>query len=77
MSNEMYVMGVEKLDYISKKTNERVNGCIVYVGQYIDNGTKAVANVFVRNAEVSDFPIGYECRVYYNRFGKPCVVEVI
>lgn len=75
--DELFILGVEPIDYFSKKQNKKVVGCIVFVGQTIDHGTKAVANVFISNGKVDDFPIGYNCKVYYNRFGNPCEVALI
>lgn len=76
MNNEMFILGSEPIDYVSKKTGKLVKGCIVYVGQYIQNGTKSVANVYVAGGQCYDYPTGYECEIYYNKYGRPFEVSV-
>lgn len=76
MKNNKFILGVETLDYVSKKTNKRVNGVIVHVGENIDNGVKPVASVFVADGREHEYPTNYPCEVYFNHYGRACKIVV-
>lgn len=68
----MYViMGVKKVDYVSKKTGRQVDGFSLWIS-YERKDVKGLAcdNVFVSSDRISSAPqVGVLCDVYYNRFG--------
>lgn len=68
--NVKMIIGVEKLDYFSKKSNQQVKGVCVYIGVSTDAGIKPTDNAFFRNAGIDDFEVGMLCEPYYNKFGQ-------
>lgn len=74
------VIGIENVDYVSKKTNNRVQGKRIY---YVEDllagkgeGSKA-DNVFVRDEDAAHVCIGDCIEVYYNKFGTCVGIKVI
>lgn len=68
------ILGIENVDYVSKKTGNRVTGLRLHTvdGHEFDN-TKGnrVLSVFVSTniVNVSDIAVGDDVEIYYNRFG--------
>ena len=65
------IVGIKKVDYVSKKTGRPVQGFSLFV-QYERKDVDGVAceEVYVSNERISEVPqIGDFCDVYYNRFG--------
>lgn len=69
------LLGVEDLDYVSKKTGKQVKGCNIYVAEQIKNGRgqkcinfyiSALSDVY---CDVHEVPIGSEIELHFNRFG--------
>lgn len=74
----MKVVGIEKVDYVSKKSGARVVGSILHLSQDIPAdkgcGVKVFAE-FVKNELVQDIVVGDEVKLFYNRYGK--VVDLV
>lgn len=75
--NEMKIVGMEKVDYVSKKSGQRVLGTILHVAQDIPNekgfGIKVFAEYLSGEVEerVRDsFSVGDDVELFYNRYGR-------
>lgn len=65
------VIGIKKVDYVSRKTNRPVNGYSLWL-EYERKDVEGVAvdEVYVSNERISVVPLlGDMCDVYYNKFG--------
>lgn len=65
------VVGIEKVDYVSKKTNRPVVGLALYV-TYNDNRVigYAASREYIPQANVTDIPeLGDYVKFSYNRYG--------
>lgn len=74
--NKTVIIGVEKVDYTSKKTNKPVRGVMLYLGKDTDKGYK-VRSAYVAGASVDAFNAGDMVSVYYNEYGNVAKVEVV
>lgn len=79
----MEIIGKQRVDYISKKTNQPVRGVTLHVvGTRDDVEGRAVETLFISerspiHAGVIAMPLGTEIRCSYNRWGNvESVVEV-
>lgn len=69
------LLGIEDLDYVSKKTGKQVKGCNIYVAEQIKNGRGQKCVSFYLSAlsdvyyDVHEVPIGSEIELHFNRFG--------
>lgn len=77
------IVGKSVVDYVSKKTNQRVFGIILYC-TYEERHTEGVAAERVYISSRSDFypdiqsaPVGAEVEFYYNRWGNLDFVKVL
>lgn len=82
MNNQNYVViGVESVNYISKKTGKRVQGVSVYCGKSLDErggkGYKVDLKYFDRYGERDRYFIGQEVVPLYDRFGNVSELKVI
>lgn len=72
----MKVIGIEEVDYISKKTNKQVTGCTLYLSEPITKGVgEKVTDAFFSTEKMNQWPapvsLGDHVTIYYNRFGSP------
>lgn len=77
------IIGIEYVDYVSKKTNKQVSGYRVHMtapigpangeGEFCDSAffNSVAAQSFFSAYPVLEDLIGKEARVIYNRFGRP------
>lgn len=71
------LLGVTYVDYVSKRTNKPVKGCIIYIGQPIEkNGSGISCEKFFISSNVSAYDtvkdilsIGSEIELYFNQYG--------
>lgn len=72
---KMTIIGKAKVDYVSKKTNQQVNGITLHVTHEENNvDGLAVETIFVSSksnvyADANAVKLGEKVNVYYNRFG--------
>ena len=64
------VLGVEPINYKSKRTREQVQGIVVYCGVPLDIGYKCDVQCFFRGADANAFVIGEEVIPLYNKYGQ-------
>lgn len=76
MYNE--IIGIQFIDYVSKKTNQRVQGRKVFY-TYEDRNVsgKACDNVFLSDRNYADFNlvVGQEIRFFYNKYRQVDFIE--
>ena len=73
----MYTIeGIERVDYISKKTNKRVVGCVLYLSSPLDENRgvgKKTDRVYVSEDKIIpcgiDLDVGFEIDFLYDRYG--------
>ncbi len=77
------IVGKEKVDYLSKKTNQQVNGVRLHVLQP-DNKVEGYAAeaVFISSKHasydaVANLPLGSEIIIIYNRFGSVQDIQIV
>jgi hypothetical protein len=68
------VIGIEEVDYTSKRTNQQVHGRRLHlVSDFSENNTNAVGNcaeqVFTTCKSVTDVEVGDTIELYYNKYG--------
>lgn len=78
------VLGIEPVDYVSKKTNNRVTGknlhvCSDFSTKQIEKGCVGfrAESVFVKNDICSDVKVGDQVEFLYNRFGSVEEMKVV
>lgn len=71
------LIGIENVDYISKRTNKAVRGSNVYLSRIMkENGRgQAVEKYYISAAscsfdELDDLSIGSEVEIYFDKFGR-------
>ena len=73
------IIGVKNVDYVSKKTGNRVTGFNLFV-THEEDGVEGLASdrIFVSTSNIDFEPaVGVLCDVRYNRFGSvESVIEV-
>lgn len=75
------LLGIEDLDYTSKKTGKQVQGCNIYVAEQIKKGKGQKCINFYLSAlsevyyDVHEVPIGSEIELHFNRFGNLIKIE--
>lgn len=69
------IVGIQSVDYISRKTNKQVTGLTLHLS-FEDARVRGMATetVFVSSQsicyeDVAALPVGSEVNVYYNRYG--------
>lgn len=80
--HEIRIIGKEKVDYISKKTQAPVKGVSLHcVGTrgYVEG--ESVETIFVSAKsslydKIPQIPIGAKCNIAYNRYGSADYIEV-
>lgn len=73
----MIILGFEKVDYISKKTNKQVLGTrlhMSYTSDKIDG--QGVESVFVSNLLCEGLSIGDEIELLYNKYGNVAEIKL-
>lgn len=73
------VIGIEYVDYVSKKTNNRVKGKRIYYTSEIpeNKGIGQRADVVFVNDQVCPIiQIGDEFEIYFNRYGNVAEVRI-
>lgn len=65
------IIGIENVDYESKKTGKRVEGYRLHV-QYLKENCQGFATdvVFITKSLLEDYTIGDEVEILYNKYGK-------
>ncbi len=65
------IVGIKKVDYVSKKTGKHVQGFTLFMEhERKDVVGTACEEVYVSNERISHVPqVGDFCDVYYNKFG--------
>lgn len=74
------VVGIEVVDYVSKKTNQRVVGKKIHYLSDIDSkkGTGQKAENDYVSGEIAEMvSVGDDIEIYYNRFGNVAQIEII
>lgn len=73
------VVGIEDINYISKKTNQQVTGKrIHYLSDIQKNGYGQKAENDYVSAEIAhDVAVGDDIEIYYNRFGTVASIKVV
>lgn len=78
------IVGIESVDYTSRKTNRRVVGFKLHTLLKEENRTNVNGyrvNSFFVSEDVFrnyfDLPLGSEVEVYYNQYGTPCGCTVL
>lgn len=78
------VLGIEPVDYVSKKTNNRVTGknlhvCSEFSVKQTERGCTGfrVESVFVKNEICPDVKAGDQVEFLYNRFGSVEEMKVV
>lgn len=75
------IVGIERMDYVSKKTGQRVRGTRLYCldGQQYKNtvGNRCEELYCKESIDTSNFAIGDRVEVTYNRWGKPETVALV
>lgn len=74
----MEVLGIEYLDYVSKKTNKNVKGYNLHLC-YEKNNCEGLAVVteFVNEELGADVKVSDKIELLYNKFGKVSKVNII
>lgn len=65
------IIGIESVDYESKKTGRRVEGYRLYV-QFEKEHCQGYATdvVFIKKSLLEDFTVGDEVEILYDKYGK-------
>ncbi len=77
------IVGKEKVDYLSKKTNQQVSGVRLHVLQAdVRVEGFAAEGVFISSKyanydEVANLPLGSEIIIIYNRFGSVQDIQIV
>lgn len=75
---EVYnVIGIKNVNYVSKKSGKNVNGLMVYFTQPIKDGVGLSADsVFVSHDVAGNIVPGDDVKIYYNKYGNVCSIEL-
>lgn len=72
------IMGIEKVDYVSKKTNRQVKGYKLHMC-YEDERTEglAVISEFVGEEYGKDIKVSNKVELFYNKYGQVNKVAIV
>lgn len=76
----VHVIGIEKVNYVSKKTNREVNGVKIYYVEDIhpDKGEGVRAeNIFVKPELANGIEVDSDIVIYYNRYGSVDEIQIL
>ena len=72
------VIGIEKVDYISKKTNKQVKGYTLHLCYEKENcDGLAVVNEFVGEEYGKDIKVNDKIELFYNKYGKINKIDIV
>lgn len=78
MDNFMQVVGIEFLDYVSKKTNKQVKGYNLHLNYFKDKcDGLAVCTEFVNEELGKDVKVLDKIQLFYNKFGKVSQINIL